>query len=324
MANPSIELFPSGFKATKLYSQIPTDGTGDFTHARSTVSTRVNSIGVVENIAIDVPRSEFTEGVCQVLSLEPQSTNLYLNNAVMVTQNVTTLASDYTVSFYGTGTITFTGTHTGSLVGTGTNDRVTTTFTATAGTLTSTVTVTVTDGQVENLGFATSVIVTLGTTVTRTLDVCSNSGDVNDFNSEEGVLYAEFKSFEQLNSTTKYIQISDGTFDNRVALIMQSGATNQVRTFYRVGGSAIFDKTAVLSDISILNKFAVKWKVNDFAFWVNGVELFSQSTGAVNSANTFDTLNFLDIAGNNFFGRVKTLRVYKIALSDAELTTLTT
>ena len=27
----SLEMYPSGFKATKLYSQLPIDGTGDFT-----------------------------------------------------------------------------------------------------------------------------------------------------------------------------------------------------------------------------------------------------------------------------------------------------
>ena len=32
---PSIAMIPSGYKASKLYSVLPTDGTGDFTTTRA-------------------------------------------------------------------------------------------------------------------------------------------------------------------------------------------------------------------------------------------------------------------------------------------------
>jgi len=70
--------------------------------------------------------------------------NLLLNTATMSTQNVTTIAASYKLSFTGTGTVTLSGTSTaGPLVGTGANDRVSLTFTPTAGTLTLTVSGTV-------------------------------------------------------------------------------------------------------------------------------------------------------------------------------------
>jgi hypothetical protein len=59
----------------------------------------------------------------------------------LATQSVTTLATDYTLSFSGTGTVTLSGTATGAKSA-GTN-----TFTATAGTLTLTVSGTVTNAQ---------------------------------------------------------------------------------------------------------------------------------------------------------------------------------
>lgn len=75
-------------------------------------------------------------------------TNLVLNSEALSTQNVTTTATPYTLSFYGTGTVTLSGTSTtGPLVGTGASNRVTLTFTPTAGTLTLTVTGSVTQGQ---------------------------------------------------------------------------------------------------------------------------------------------------------------------------------
>jgi hypothetical protein len=60
--------------------------------------------------------------------------NLLLNTATLSTQNVTTIAAGYTLSFSGAGTVTLSGTATAGPLSAGTH-----TFTATAGTLTVTV-----------------------------------------------------------------------------------------------------------------------------------------------------------------------------------------
>lgn len=76
--------------------------------------------------------------------------NLLTATATLSTQNVTTEAKAYTLSFKGTGTVTLSGTSTdGPLVGTGANDRVELTFTPSAGTLTLTVSGSVTEAQLE-------------------------------------------------------------------------------------------------------------------------------------------------------------------------------
>ena len=78
----SIALIPSGTKASKLYSVLPANGDGDFTHSRSlTTATRVNKDGLIESVAADVPRLDypFTNGVvgdCPHLLLEPSRTNI--------------------------------------------------------------------------------------------------------------------------------------------------------------------------------------------------------------------------------------------------------
>lgn len=46
--NASLLLTPNAVKASKLYSVIPSDGSGDFTFTRATTATRVNSAGLVE------------------------------------------------------------------------------------------------------------------------------------------------------------------------------------------------------------------------------------------------------------------------------------
>ena len=76
MATPSLAMIPSGYKTLKLYSVLPTDGTGDFTHARASVATRVNSAGTIQEMATGVPRIDYLGGGCPHLLLEPASTNL--------------------------------------------------------------------------------------------------------------------------------------------------------------------------------------------------------------------------------------------------------
>ena len=76
-SDASLVMYPSGRKATKLYSQKPTDGTGDFTVARAGLRHEINSDLKLELIAANVPAFNYDAiGGCPVLNTEPQSTNL--------------------------------------------------------------------------------------------------------------------------------------------------------------------------------------------------------------------------------------------------------
>jgi len=73
---PSISLIPSGYKAGKVYSVLPTDGSGDLTFARASTATRINKNNLIENVGNNVPRLDYEDGGCPSLLLEPSSTNL--------------------------------------------------------------------------------------------------------------------------------------------------------------------------------------------------------------------------------------------------------
>ena len=88
----SLVNIPTAYKATKLYSIKPTDGSGDFTFARSTTATRVNESGLIESVGVNVPRIDYSSGTPALL-LEPQRTNLMTN-------------SEDASGFYGGATIT--------------------------------------------------------------------------------------------------------------------------------------------------------------------------------------------------------------------------
>ena len=79
--NASIVVTPNAYKAGKLYSLKPTNGSGDFDFTRSGNATRVNSGGLIELVSTNVPRLNYPliDGVvngCPSLLLEPQRTNL--------------------------------------------------------------------------------------------------------------------------------------------------------------------------------------------------------------------------------------------------------
>ena len=75
MAIPTLAMIPSGYKAGKLYSVLPSDGTGDFTVARNSVATRVNQSGLIEEVGVNVPRLDYSAGGCPVLLTEIESQN---------------------------------------------------------------------------------------------------------------------------------------------------------------------------------------------------------------------------------------------------------
>ena len=316
----SIILTPTAYDVSKVLCVKPSDGTGDFDFSRSTEATMVNAAGTIVTVGVNKPRINYENG-CGNWLFEPQSTNIYLNSETLVTQDVTTLASVYTVSFYGTGSITFSGTHTGSLVGTSVSDRVSLTFTATAGTLTSTITGLVSNGQCENLSYATSYITTAGSQTTRNQDLCNNGGGLASINSTEGTLYFEGAALSD-DGTTRRLAISDGTTSNRV-FIGYDVFTNSVQFVVSSGGSVVVNQTFTISDTTQFSKLAIKYKLNDCSFWIDGVKVGTDTTALMPTG-----LNSLDFTQGNatipFFGKTKALAVWKEALSDEELTELTT
>ena len=86
---PSLEIVPAKYDGSTLLSQIPIDGTGDFTVTRATSpttnqSTRVNALGQIELVGDNVPRLDYPiGGGCPALLVEPAATNGIRNNSMV-------------------------------------------------------------------------------------------------------------------------------------------------------------------------------------------------------------------------------------------------
>lgn len=72
----SLVITPNGTKASTLYSVVPSSGAGDMTVTRATTATRVNSAGLIESVASNVPRLDYSNGTCPSILVEPQRTNV--------------------------------------------------------------------------------------------------------------------------------------------------------------------------------------------------------------------------------------------------------
>ena len=178
--------------------------------------------------------------------------------------------------------------------------------------------------QGEELSYPTSYIPTTASYGSRNADLCNNAGSSDLINSTEGVLYAEIKALSN-DATRRDITISNGTTSNRV-MLRYDNASNRVQAFIQVGGATNGNMNSIAYTITNFLKIAYKWKAGDFALWINGTEVGTSTDATSFSADTLTEVNF-DRGENNaefFYGNVKCVAVFQEALTDTELTCLTT
>ena len=175
--------------------------------------------------------------------------------------------------------------------------------------------------QVENLPYNTSYIPTLtGSTVTRVLEKLTGSGNSTLINSTEGVLYAEIAALAN-DATNRSIALSDGTTDDRVNILFGT-TSNRIRAIIKSNNSTSFDEEYTVTSTLDYHKVAIKYKANDFALWIDGVERFTDTSGSAPIG--LNQLKF-DVGGGTlpFYGKCKALAVFNEALEDDELELLT-
>jgi len=307
-------------KVGKLYSVIPSDGNADLTVVRGTVATRVNSLGVIENVAVNEPRLNYdTVGGCPAILIEPQRMNRLLNSETVVTQTISTTGVACTVSFYGTGTIIFSGTFIGTLVGTGANNRVTLTFTPTTGSLLLTVTGTVTKGQLETGSYATSYIPTLGTAITRNADVITRNNIYTNglITSLGGTWFIELNNnipYIRDNATATAIQTSNVSALNGFVIKTSGGGSNRCFIGKRVSNV----ESVLYATLTNTVKIAIDWNGTTADVFVNGVKVVT-ATSFPATIMEFFTADAIDVPKY-----IKSMMLFPRPLTDSECIALTT
>ena len=172
--------------------------------------------------------------------------------------------------------------------------------------------------------YSTSLIPTTGAASTRNADVCNNSGSAQDFNSEEGVLYAELSALAN-GGVNRYISLSDNTSSNRLQIIY-SGTSNRltISGVGNVGGVfTTINHTPFVQNQ--FNKIAIKYSSSGCKVFVNGSEVGSNTDNTSwvkNALTTFD-LTLWNQSTAPFIGKVRNVQVFTEALTDEQLEKLT-
>ena len=176
--------------------------------------------------------------------------------------------------------------------------------------------------QLEVGSYATSLIPTSGIAATRTQDRCINGGDDALFNDSEGVLFADLEALGD-GTTARKISLSDGSTDfvsiefTTVAGVIAFSAGSTNNTFF--SSIAVSGQTP-----KNRNKIAIKYKSGNTDCFVNGTKVLTRTEAFTLSG--LDRVNFENRAtsgSQNMFAKIHQLMVFNEALTDAELTTLT-
>jgi hypothetical protein len=395
----SLIVTPNAYKASKLYSVVPNTTLGDMTVVRATTATRVNSSSLIESVAINIPRIDYTNGSCPSLLVEPQRTNLltYSNtfsNAAWIklncsvasnsiispdgTQNSSTLTSSVTNTNYLYNAITTanglytlscfvkyldTNTVNLSMTDFATGDAsakfnfntglFNTPIVSGSWTNTTTNVITLTNGwfkisitsqknaglsvssridsfaigksvyiygaQLELGSYQTSYIPTVASSVTRNADVISKTGISSLIGQTEGTIYYEF-SVPLVENITRALSVSGSDTNNRINI---STFSSSIFVRVDVGGANQVNSSAAIT-VTNMNKVALRYKANDFSLYVNGVNVITDTSGITFPAATLDRIsNIQPDSSSPFNGTIKQITLFKTALTNAELQSLT-
>jgi len=271
---------------------------------------------------INMPR-RYYNGTKYSYLFEPARTNLFLNSAAPVTQNITVVSGQqYTITVFGVGTATLSGAATGTV--TGTNSDGTTLTVTTSGT-TLTVTMSGVSGaqtivNVELGSSATSPIITTGSAVLRAADVPQLTGASALIGQTEGTLFSHFELTNLSGDRT----------------ILEIGADNNNRIRLRINGNTL-SGNVVVGGVSVgvvqfngitlgIYKLAYTYKNNEFKAYLNGVAGTPSLSGSIPSNMSIIAVGTRLLAGgaDYFNDRVIESKVYPTSLSNAELAALTT
>ena len=168
--------------------------------------------------------------------------------------------------------------------------------------------------------YPTSYIPTSGSTVTRNQDIFTRDGIGSLINSTEGVLFVEFKTLYETGVFRQFNLSKDNS--NRIYITKRGDNGNLECRMENPAGNLNFSFAKNTTNDFV--KVAFRYGLNNFAVFIDGVNQNVTATGNVFASGTLNTLEFDSPLAQPFFGKVKQLQVYNTALTDEQLTSLTT
>ena len=171
--------------------------------------------------------------------------------------------------------------------------------------------------QLEASTYATSYIPTTSASATRVADECSKTGITSLIGQTEGVLFVDFV-FTAFDGSAKWIAFLGGGA-NYIGLY----ANSNTYIIGEVSNTTSQFSGAYSFSVGQRYKIAIAYKANDFAYYVNGSQITTSSSGTVPTTSDFTFL--YSTTNDRIGGKVyNQMALFKTRLTNAELASLTT
>jgi hypothetical protein len=181
--------------------------------------------------------------------------------------------------------------------------------------------------QLETGSVATSPIVTSAGTASRVADVVSLTGASSLIGQTSGTMFIDLDTRVLRDVfggvSRRFLCISDGTVDNRVNII-QSLSNDAINMTVTVGGVAQASISSSADQTGRV-KIAAAYAVNDFALYINGVQIGTDTSGTVPACSRVALGSFETTANSaNAFATIRSVALFPTRLSNATLASITT
>jgi hypothetical protein len=175
-------------------------------------------------------------------------------------------------------------------------------------------------GQIEQGSYATTLINTSGSSVTRNADACSISNVADRIGQTEGVIFIDF----ELQTTGEDFVIMNlyNTSSASNGIYFYLDGSNLLKAYCDNSGNQVLISSGVLSEGRFKAAFA--YKENDFAFYLNGSLIGVDNSGTVPTCGALRLENYQNSPTYQEKTKVYQAQIYNTRLSNSELATLTT
>jgi len=174
--------------------------------------------------------------------------------------------------------------------------------------------------QMEAGSYATSYIPTLASAVSRNADSASKTGISSLIGQTAGTLFLDFTISSPDDAAAKWICFLKGAAGNYIGIYTNGG--NKFIAEVAVA-TAQFLNQSVSVVLGKRYKMALAYKQNDFAFYVDGVQIATDSSGSVPACGEFSYLYNTSSFNVGTLEHNQTL-LFKTRLTNAQLAELTT
>ena len=176
-------------------------------------------------------------------------------------------------------------------------------------------------GQYEQQGsYATSYIPTSGSAVTRVVESSSQTPPDGVIGQTEGTLFAEAK-IDGLKDSNTIVTLHNGSFSEY--LVIAGNSVGNINAYIFAGGVQQVGIFAGTYAVNSVVKCAMAYKQNDVAFYINGLQIGTDSSATMASTSIFD-VGSISFGNYPLHGIVKQAKLYNTRLSNSELAALTT